>query len=268
MGNTFTYDERSYNLIDEIFDILKMIEPIGENEAVELWLTSERGELCDFRDLDEAIADGEVDSAEELEQWWLESYPDEIQWYNMVAVEDKKTGYKTIVLNNRQVIEVDPCKERGFENDISEFVEWLLYAVKQCVDELKAGTYNDRINKNVPCEHRTGTITRKELYDIFPDLREEFFKDISKEEIEEFIHTVSEMPKENDLPRLSQFTANEFYKCCALGYKANKYDYTELSPKEQYYKYADGRDDGLRDIDGDSVEEFIKWYQEMQIDHP
>ena len=113
----------------------------------------------------------------------------------MVAVEDKKTGYKTIVLNNRQVIEVDPCKERGFENDISEFVEWLLYAVKQCVDELKAGTYNDCINKNVPCEHRTGTITRKELYDIFPDLREEFFKDISKEEIEEFIQTVSEMPK-------------------------------------------------------------------------
>lgn len=36
--------------------------------------------------------------------------------------------------------------------------------------------------------------------------------------------------------------------------KENGYDGTDLSPKEQYYKHADGRDDGLNEIDGDSPE--------------
>ena len=268
VGNTFTYDSKSYVLIEEIFGYIRMIEPINENGVRELWLTSERGTIEDFKDIDEAIAEGEVENARELEEWWLDLYPETEQWYHMAAVEDSDTGYKAIFLNNRHVIEVDPRKEKGFENDISEFVEWLLYAVKRCIDELKEGTYNARINKGVPHEHKTGTIMRRDLYDIFPDMRERFFADISKAEIAEFISLASRQSRNADISRMPSFTANEFYKCCALGYKANGYKFIELPPKEQYYKHADGRDDGLCDIDGDSVEEFIQWYHCSQIGHP
>ena len=268
IGNTFTYDSRSYELIDEIFRYIRMLEPINENGVRELWLNSDRGKLEDFKNIDDAIAEGEVENIEELKEWWLDYFPDEIQWYHLSAVEDGETGYKALFLNNRHVIEVDPRKERGFENDITEFAEWLLSAVKQCIVELKNGTYNARLNKSVPYEHRTGTIMRRDLYDIFPDWREHFFKDITKAEISEFIDAASRQKRNADMPRIQAFTANEFYKCCALGYKANNYQYTELSPKEQYYRHADGRDDGLRDIDGDSVEEFVNWYHRSQIGHP
>ena len=138
-------------------------------------------------------------------------------------MEDTETGYKTILLNNRQVIEVDPRKEHGFENDITEFAEWLLESVNKCIDELESGTYNYHINIGVPYEHRTGTIMRRDLYDIFPDMREDFLKSISKAEIREFKELASQQKRYDDMPRLQKFTANEFYKCCALGYKANNY---------------------------------------------
>jgi hypothetical protein len=65
-------------------------------------------------------------------------------------------------------------------------------------------------------------------------------------------------------------TANEFYRCCALGYAANQYEWTNLSPKEQYQKHADGRDDGLSNIDGDSQEAFLCWLNDRKshIGHP
>ncbi|MBE6868637.1 MAG: hypothetical protein E7494_07720 [Ruminococcus albus] len=268
VDNTFTYDKRSYKLIDELFTYLRMLEPINEHGTKELWLTSGRGTIDDFEDLDEAIADGAVKNAKELNDWWLDLFPEEEQWYHLMAGESTDLGYKSIFINNRQIIEVDSTKERGFEHDISEFLEWMLSAVKRCIDELKDGTYNERINKGVPYEYKIGTIVRNDLYDIFPDLRKQFFADISKTEISEFIDLASKQSRNRDNQRIHRFTANEFYKCCALGYKENEYEFTDLSPKEQYYKHSDGRDDGLSEIDGDSVEEYIKWYHRSQIGHP
>jgi hypothetical protein len=162
-----------------------MLEPINEHGTKELWLTSERGTIDDFEDLDEAIADGAVKNAKELNDWWLDLFPEEEQWYHLMAGEADDIGYRSIFINNRQIIEVDSTKEHGYEHDISEFLEWMLSAVKRCIDELKDGTYNERINKGVPYEYRIGTIVRNDLYDIFPDLREQFFADISKTEISE-----------------------------------------------------------------------------------
>ena len=58
-------------------------------------------------------------------------------------------------------------------------------------------------------------------------------------------------------------TAGKFYYYCSLGYKENQYpDSDVLSPNELYYKYADGRDDGLKDIDENSPTEFDNWYND------
>ena len=54
-------------------------------------------------------------------------------------------------------------------------------------------------------------------------------------------------------------TANDFYRFCALGYAANNYDGQAFAPKAQYYRHADGRDDGLKKIDPDSAEAFAGW---------
>ena len=49
-----------------------------------------------------------------------------------------------------------------------------------------------------------------------------------------------------------------------LGYVANNYEGLDLSPRDQYFKHADGRDGGLGEIDPDSPEAFSDWYHNRE----
>ena len=169
-GENTAYDEGSYQLIEELYQELDKIAPVGDRNRKELWLRARRGAINEWKDLDEAVEDGEFDSKEEAIQYWSEMFPEEEYWYHFLAIEDKDTGFRGIFVGHHYVIEVDPDKDRSpFPRKITEFVQWLLDEVKRCVAELEAGTYNENVRKQLPPQHRTGTITRKELYDIFPD---------------------------------------------------------------------------------------------------
>lgn len=121
-----------------------------------------------------------------------------------------------------------------------------------------------------PCL-RTGTIIRKDLWTVFPEWREAFLADITPEEISEFIRVASQ---QEDYPDFTvkdgrpTFTAGEFFRLCALGYAANHYEGTDLPPVEQYKKHADGRADGLTEIDPDSPKAFAEWKSRRGIGHP
>ena len=91
---------------------------------------------------------------------------------------------------------------------------------------LKAGTYNDFVRENLPPQHRTGTIRRKDFWNVWPDARTDFFKDISPADVAEFIERASAQ-EENYAAmkdRLQAMTANDFFRFCAMGYAENKYD--------------------------------------------
>ena len=49
-----------------------------------------------------------------------------------------------------------------------------------------------------------------------------------------------------------------------MGYVANNYEGLDLSPRDQYFKHADGRDGGLGEIDPDSPEAFSDWYHNRE----
>ena len=75
-------------------------------------------------------------------------------------------------------------------------------------------------------------------------------------------------------------TANDFFRACVLGYKACGYEKCDLSPVEQYFLHADGRDEGLSGrgyglnegpgIDFDDPEAWDQWYfhREQHGGHP
>lgn len=260
----FSYDKKAYRLIDQIFEVVRKIAPTRNNDVRELWLTAERGPIEDFGDIDELLADGTVESREEFEAWWHERYPEETCWYQFSAVEDADIGYRAIFIGQKFVIEVDERKEKDYPNDISEFAKWILDALNVAYQRLQDGSYNDFVDANLPPQHRTGTLVRKYLWDAFPDARTSFFKNISPADVAEFVKCASE--QDSDRRRLTnhlkEMTANDFFSFCALGYKENNYEGCELSPREQYYKHADGRDDGLGEIDGDSPEAFHEWYND------
>ena len=166
------------------------------------------------------------------------------------------------MLGHKYVIVQDKRREpAGFPNEIPEFVQWLIDGVKECIEMLKAGTYNDFIKENLPPEHRTGKILRKHYWDIWPEARKEFFEDISAEDVAEFIRKASAQGEGSETikERLPSMTANNFFRFCAMGYAENKYNGCDKTPKEQYYLHADGRDDGLKDLNPDDPEAFHAW---------
>lgn len=267
-----SFDDRTYELLDEIFSLLKRISPVSNNGVRKLWFTAERGTIEDFGDFEQMLADGDVGSREEFENWWHDEFPSEVEWYNFSAVEDEEIGYRGILVGNRLVIIDDKRKPRYFPYDISEFTEWILDSVKNCISELENGTYNKRVAEGLPPQHRTGTLLRKHLWDAFPESRESFFKDLSQAEVDEFVRCAAEQEDEPHKlkSRIEKMTANDFYSFCALGYAANKYEGTDWPLRRQYERHADGRDDGLGEIDPDSEAAFHDWLcnRELHSGHP
>lgn len=79
---------------------------------------------------------------------------------------------------------------------------------------------------------------------IQPGEEKEYMADA---DLGEFLEQANSRLSENE-PRLAHITAIDFYRFCAMGYQACGYDIAEKSPKEQYSRFADGRDDGLSEI--------------------
>ena len=249
------YDDKSQKLLDELFALLEQIAPESPNGVRTLWLRAERGPIEDFGNAAEEIEEGNYDSEEEFIDVWKSWFPEDVKWYHFQAVEDKAEGYRAVAVRHSYVIVQDKRREpAGWPCEISEFVQWLVDGVRSCIEMLKAGTYNDVVRENLPPQHRTGTIRRRDFWNVWPDARVDFFKDISPADVTEFIERVSAQ-EENYAAmkdRLQAMTANDFFRFCAMGYAENKYDGCGKTPKEQYVLHADGRDEGLQDIDADS----------------
>ena len=265
---SFTYDEASYETIDRIFRILCRLEPNTENKGWELWLRADRGTIEDFGSFEELREDGQVEDFEEFAAWWHSEFPEEVEWIHFAACEDREIGYRAVFLGHRHVLEVDGRRERTFPQDISGFTAWLEEAVRDAVQMVETGAYSELVERELPLWHRTGTVLRRDLWRVFPQWKEEFFQDFSPQETEEFLAAAAGYPLEKT-KRLPSMTANDFYRFCALGYRAMGYAGTDKPEKEQYALHADGRDEGLSKLDGDSPEAFARWLKERpRTGHP
>lgn len=268
-GFRFLLDEKSLAQLDTMFQLLQSsLDPVNENGVYELWLQAERGTLEDFGDFEEYRDSGEVDTHEEFEELWKSEFPDETVWYHFTAIQDSVNGYRALLLNYRLIFEVDPQQQPSPMYDLSKFTGWLLQAVEDVVLEIKTGEYLDRLERELPAKHRTGTIQRYDTWTVFPEWKNALLEDLSPSDIKEFLaEAVEEIPEHQTL--LPEMTANDFYRFCSLGYRAMNYKGSDVSPKEQYYWHADGRDDGLKDIDPNSAAAFSEWYENRpNMGHP
>ena len=147
-----------------------------------MWFKANRGPIEDFGDFEEYKLSGEIDSLEQFEQLWHMYYPDEEVWHEIRVGEDN--GYRWIILHHQMVIEVDPNKShKDWPQDIRDFVQWLLYALDECIELLKKGTYYDLVDKQLPPELKVGTIKRIDYWNAYPEEREAFFKDIEDADV-------------------------------------------------------------------------------------
>ena len=261
-------DARSKKMLGDLFKELSRLKTCGSagDEVYSLWMCADRGPMEAFGDWEESVASGDVKDRAEYEAMWKEYYPNEKVWYEMAACRNEE-GYMAVYLKHRQWIEIRPDEKRGEWLDMSELIQWMIDGVGGCVAKLEKGTYNEEVNRKLPVEMRTGTITRQDVWRIFPEEKADFFKNFSESEVREFAALTVDYTDDYPKPagRLEQMTANDFYRFCSIGYHANAYSGLDaLSLREQYEAHADGRDEGLGEIDADSPEAFQKWYTDRK----
>jgi hypothetical protein len=258
-----------YQKLTEVYSVFSCVKTVGDDELRETWLEVERGPMEAFGDFEELKESGEVETMEDFEQLWKDYYPEETKWYKFQTAKYEEILYfyfggKLLWSVKETEFQEDDAKEGWNLEYYERFAGWLLEKITDETDKLKkdVDAYNSYIQQNLPWSKQLGKILRKDFWEIMgtetirPDLN------LGNELIEKLKMAVTRI-KENQLPLLPEMTANMFFRVCEIGYDANGYFKNRaetLLPRDKYLSFADGRDAGLRDIDGDSPEDFNEWY--------
>lgn len=255
--NPESYDEELKQKISVLYGMLDKIESTKEDDDLKiLYFSAPRGNIEDYGDYEELKEYGDVSSYEEFEKNFHEDYPDDMYWYRMVT--SKYESYRAISINYKNIIYTDLNSESTcFENrQLQKLLDFIICKVDECIKMLENNTYNDYVSQNLSYNNRFGVIKRSDYWKLYPDVKKNLLEDISQEEIDEFIRSTSE----NIEDRIKNMTSGKYFECVRLAYQNNMYDIGNLNDRELYLKYADGRDEGLSEINPDSNDEFDKWY--------
>ena len=256
-----------YLKLQEIYTVFSRVKPFGDDDIRNIWLEVERGRIKAFGDYADYKESGEVENEDDFEQLWKDYYPNETKWYKFQTSKYKDDLYFyfedklfcSININEEPTVGKYVDYKKG-----ERFFKWLLEKITDEITKLfnDSTTYNNYLRHNLPYEKRYGRIKRSDLWQILgtdtirPDIS------LSPETIKKLELAVDEMGKE-EIPLLSEMTSNQFFRICEICYEANDYfknSSETLTPLEKYLSMADGRDAGLRKIDGNSSEAFHTWY--------
>ncbi len=247
--------------IEPLIDLLKPLAPLKDvyDEVKELWIRIPRGESCD-NDYD---------------------YPEEIVWYRLLLRKgfnyDGSLYYYALSLNNQSVINatiggrVDLSPEEFEEGAAIKVCELILPAVEESMNLLKDGKYNELVQMQLPYKHRVGVIKRSEIWTVDPEKKKEAFGRLSEDDVDKFKSLIaSGINHEDKIGRIKEFTANDFFMACKLGYEAVGENCEGHTLSELYRRFSDGRDEGLTGayrvydedigIDFDDPKAWDDWY--------
>jgi len=247
-----------------IHEKMKGIAVCGGDEYRNIWFHIPRGSISDYGDYEDFLEEGVVSNFADFEEMWLCDYPDELKWYNFSV--NEYNGEYYFYVDSKLTFHV--AKERpeyygkintkplisNLEKEIARCVDWLQ------VDE---ADYNRYVNENLSYCRRTGKILRKKYWEIFSYDKKRITKGIRKKDIEILKNIVKQSKDETGRHYLQEITAGKFFDCCKMGYEANNYfNGKELSSLEMYNAFADGRHEGLTELDLNSAEAFARWYHD------
>ena len=272
-----TLDEQSRCALMELFRLTDQMASVGRDNRREFWITAKRGTPEEYRPYYDEDA-----SEEELPAVMQEQYPLEEYWYKVVTVHhtDCRRGeYFGVFLNNRCFLTINDPNENGNPFNAKELIDWLIHETKGVLEKLRNGTYNAEVQRNLPIDYKYGVISRKDYWNIYPENRDAYCSAFTPQQIEEFLRCKDEFA-ENYIPThcLSYITARDFYEACAICYQAIGMEpksqcwfkdsdeehqrYGGVTPKELYYAYADGRDDGMTKVPLDDATAFEEWLEQ------
>ena len=264
---TYNLDNISRELFFRLWDIVKEIKPIEEgSNRRSFYFYAPKGSYQEYKELFDEKYDFELfENDEEKLKRLYENDRDE--WFKLTFIyhkfEDEEEPYLGIYINDFYLLS-NKVENKNEQINASEFLYELITISKGVIKELKNNTYNNKIANNLPYKMKFGKISRKDYYNIFTFERKKYR--IREEDKKLLVNK----PKGYKVPK----TAREYYEAVKLCYDSiplkkeksyfedteeEKEYYSSITPKELYYKYADGRDDGLMHVSLDDKEEFKKW---------
>lgn len=264
-----SFDVEKYSIeevekINKIFEKLDCIKDCGDDERKELYFSIPKGNIDDYIkyfgiEKDNMDFYTDFDNYDEFENDYNDRYSKDVYWYKLVSTKYK--GFRVISINNKVIVQTNVDETEGFKNlRIQELLDIILVKVDECIEMLKNNIYNDYVKNNISSLKRVGIIKRSDYMDFNPEERQYFKDNISVDDIKYFINDVDNGCNN----KLMEMSANKYYECCYLSYKVVGYDVDGLCFKEAYLQYADGRDEGLRDINPDSSSDFDNWFNDRE----
>jgi hypothetical protein len=248
----------------DLFDIVKKIEPQGEDELRRFWIKVERGTIEDFGTFEEFLEYGEGENQQDFFDLWKFYYPEELKWYLVTFI--SHGGQYFVDIDNDTIFEItDHEIHASSSEDPSKLIGFLKNMINSIVENLGSDEmdFNSMIEKELPHSKRFGRILRSDYWELFPELKEILRDGLTEDDLKDLV-IITELSKKRFPDELMEkMTARDFFEYCKMGYEANDYlkkSMEKMELKDIYLAFADGRDCGLCDIDPDSEEEFLDWY--------
>lgn len=285
------YSKKSYELIDKIYDVMSCLQNFTTDEGKRIYVRYERGSFEDYAEMH----DIDISTKRKYNQRKKEFLTEYFMEYNWVEVRIYKyKDYRTMLINESILFtDVPKDKRKGLEDDISEILEDLYERICISITLLKNNTYYEKLCNEIGYNQRTGIMKLDDFFTLNENCRKEYYKYLSQDDIDLFLKKINEQIKYEDLveeeaskyrkdvdkyfkilnkkydfvERIKTMTSTNYYDICKICYQSiNLEGVAELSSKELFYKYADGRDFELKNINPNSCEEFEKWV-EVAHDH-
>lgn len=258
--------KETFDALRKLFRTMSILKPIGEDGLREFYLELPTGKPDAF----DSNFDEEDDYKYYVESFH-EAYSQPTKWYrfmirrNDVPPRNGKLGENWYVLQcgeGEGILATTQKLISGYGMDLTGEVGFLTEQVEKMLDKVKDGSYQDYVDSRIPYDVRTGRIQRKELWNIVPNERTEYHREVGEKTIWKFLKFKDEEPQP-----VRTITAGDFYRACYLCYKVNQGHVLEsdfrnadtYSPKDAYYRFADGRDNGLKNIPEDDPDAFSYW---------
>lgn len=271
---------------EKVWSILLPLAPYKKNNEVKvIWIRVPRGTIEDYArhgcSFEEAGEYEDVKSYEEYVDLWKHEYPEENVWFELVLAKsfdrDGRLFYYSVRLGNGNVISAHTDESPAWEKHNYEenyavgLCELILPAVQESIDLLKTGKYNELVEAELPYQFRTGVIRRADMRKYDPESKDFDYDGLDEGAVLQFKSLIESGCNDAErVGRIKNFTANDFFRACRIGYEAIGKDCSGFSLSELYYRYSDGRDEGLTGmgcglnegpgIDFDSPEAWDKWY--------
>ena len=185
--------------------------------------------------------------------------PKESQWYSFTT--STYEGKKYFFLNSKLIFTYDAQERLPEHHNFADvrfrnFPDKLLKCLDKEIRRLKRNTekWNLNLENHLSYNKRFGRIKREDFWNIRGNESERLDNKIGAEGIKKLSAYIRKSISHDFTASIPSMTADDFFRYCEIAYEANDYfkgDRKGLSAREKYSSMADGRDDGLSEINGD-----------------